>query len=102
MADEISARYGNMLTGSYDCVDRIVLNAYYSLGHNPGRVPGLVAAVARRQRRATRRHAPTADGGQVLWTGASVQQGNRDLRHRLQPGRPQAPDRRGVPDGGTR
>ena len=25
-----------MLTGSYDCVDRIVLNAYYPLGHNPG------------------------------------------------------------------
>jgi hypothetical protein len=24
------------LTGSYDCVDRIVLNAYYPLGHNPG------------------------------------------------------------------
>jgi hypothetical protein len=25
-----------MLTGSYDCVDRIVLNAYFPLGHNPG------------------------------------------------------------------
>jgi hypothetical protein len=25
-----------LLTGSYDCVDRIVLNAYFSLGHNPG------------------------------------------------------------------
>jgi hypothetical protein len=24
------------LTGGYDCVDRIVLNAYYPLGHNPG------------------------------------------------------------------
>src|SRR5665809_149519 len=36
MADEFSERYGDLLTGSYDCVDRIVLNAYFSLGHNPG------------------------------------------------------------------
>jgi len=34
--DELSKRYQGLLTGSYDCVDRIVLNAYYSLGHNPG------------------------------------------------------------------
>jgi hypothetical protein len=36
MADLFSRRYGDLLTGSYDCVDRIVLNAYYPLGHNPG------------------------------------------------------------------
>src|SRR3954468_7891576 len=36
MADEFSERYGDLLTGSYDCVDRIVVNAYYPLGHNPG------------------------------------------------------------------
>ncbi len=36
MVDEFSQRYGKLLTGSYDCVDRIVLNAYFSLGHNPG------------------------------------------------------------------
>jgi len=36
VADEFSQRYGDLLTGSYDCVDRIVLNAYFSLGHNPG------------------------------------------------------------------
>src|SRR5450759_4994640 len=36
MADEFSERYGDLLTGSYDCVDRIVLNAYYPLGYNPG------------------------------------------------------------------
>ena len=29
-------RYGDLLTGTYDCVDRIVLNAYFSLGHTPG------------------------------------------------------------------
>ncbi len=36
MADDFSERYGDLLSGSYDCVDRIVLNAYFSLGHNPG------------------------------------------------------------------
>jgi len=34
--DEFTARYGDLLTCSYDCVDRIVLNAYYPLGYNPG------------------------------------------------------------------
>jgi hypothetical protein len=36
VADDFSERYGDLLTGSYDCVDRIVLNAYFSMGHNPG------------------------------------------------------------------
>ena len=36
MADDFCERYGDLLTGSYDCVDRIVLNAYFPLGHNPG------------------------------------------------------------------
>src|SRR5579859_759999 len=36
MADEFSQRYGDLLQGTYDCVDRIVLNAYYSLGHSAG------------------------------------------------------------------
>jgi len=35
MADEFSERYGDLLTGSYDCVVRIVLNAYHPLGPNP-------------------------------------------------------------------
>ena len=34
--DEFSLRYSDLLTGSYDCVDRIVLNAFFPLGHNPG------------------------------------------------------------------
>jgi hypothetical protein len=34
--DEFTGCYGDLLSGSYDCVDRIVLNAYFSLGHNPG------------------------------------------------------------------
>jgi hypothetical protein len=36
MTDELSKRYGELLTGAYGCVDRIVLNAYFWLGHNPG------------------------------------------------------------------
>ena len=33
MADDFSLRYGDLLTGSYDCVDRIVLNAFFPLGY---------------------------------------------------------------------
>ena len=36
MADELTARYSDLLTGTYDSVDRIVLNAYFSMGHSPG------------------------------------------------------------------
>jgi hypothetical protein len=36
VVDEFSQRYADLVTGSYDCVDRIVLNAYFSLGHSPG------------------------------------------------------------------
>jgi hypothetical protein len=36
MADQLSERYQDLMTGSYDCVDRIVLNAYFRQGHNPG------------------------------------------------------------------
>jgi hypothetical protein len=36
VADDFTERYRDLLTGSYDCVDRIVLNAYYPMGHSPG------------------------------------------------------------------
>src|SRR6266513_2497584 len=36
MADSLSDQYRELLTGSYDCVDRIVLNAYFRMGHDPG------------------------------------------------------------------
>jgi hypothetical protein len=36
MPDQLSAHYRDLLAGSYDCVDRIVLNAYFRLGMNPG------------------------------------------------------------------
>lgn len=34
--DEFSQYYADFLDGSYDCVDRIVLNAYFQLGQTPG------------------------------------------------------------------
>ena len=36
MADDLSERCADLLQGSYDCVDRIVVNAFYSLGHSAG------------------------------------------------------------------
>jgi hypothetical protein len=35
VADDLTGQYRDLLTASYDCVDRVVLNAYYPLGHNP-------------------------------------------------------------------
>ena len=36
MTDGLSTLYRDLLVGSYDCVDRIVLNAYFRMGHDPG------------------------------------------------------------------
>ena len=36
VADDFTERYGDLLTGSYDCVDRVVLNAWFPMGVNPG------------------------------------------------------------------
>ena len=36
MTDGLSSLYQELLSGSYDCVDRIVLNAYFGMGHSPG------------------------------------------------------------------
>jgi len=33
--DGLSTLYQDLLNGSYDCVDRIVLNAYFPMGHSP-------------------------------------------------------------------
>jgi hypothetical protein len=35
-SDEFSEYYADFLDGSYDCIDRIVLNAYFQLGQTPG------------------------------------------------------------------
>src|ERR1700756_883715 len=36
MTDQLSDLYRNLRIGSYDCVDRMVLNAYFRIGHDPG------------------------------------------------------------------
>jgi hypothetical protein len=36
VADDFTERYRDLINGSYDCVDRVVLNAFFSIGHNPG------------------------------------------------------------------
>jgi len=36
VADDFAARYAGLLAGSYDCVDRIVLNAYHPMGNTAG------------------------------------------------------------------
>ena len=34
--DALSSAYADLLDGRYDCVDRIILNAYFSMGCSPG------------------------------------------------------------------
>jgi len=91
--DDFSVRYGDLLTGSYDCVDRIVLNAYYPLGHNPGGF-----------RVWWRRWHGDSDQdpddahlmravGPVRPPGAGMGEGERRPYHRLQGRGAQAPDR---------
>jgi hypothetical protein len=36
MPDSLSDQYAELLTDSYDCMDRIVLNAFFRMGHGPG------------------------------------------------------------------
>jgi hypothetical protein len=36
MPESLSDRYAELLSGSYDCADWIVLNAYFRLGHTAG------------------------------------------------------------------
>jgi hypothetical protein len=36
MPDQLSTLYGDLLEGSYDCVDRVVLNAYFGMGQTGG------------------------------------------------------------------
>jgi hypothetical protein len=36
MTDRPSTLHQDLLVGSYDCVDQIVLNAYFRMGHDPG------------------------------------------------------------------
>ena len=34
--DNFSTYYDDLLSGHYDCVDRLILNAYFPMGHDPG------------------------------------------------------------------
>lgn len=36
MSDRLSTLYQDVVAGSYDCVDRILLNGYFGLGHSAG------------------------------------------------------------------
>ena len=36
MPDQLSTLYGDLLEGTYDCVDRVVLNAYFGMGQTGG------------------------------------------------------------------
>ena len=36
MPDQLSVLYSEFLEGGYDCVDRVVCNAYFSLGQSGG------------------------------------------------------------------
>jgi hypothetical protein len=47
MPDQLSDLYSEFLEGGYDCVDRIVLNAYFRMGGDGGRVSYVVAGVVR-------------------------------------------------------
>ena len=35
MIDKLSSRYTAFLDGTYECIDRIVLNAYFQFGQRP-------------------------------------------------------------------
>jgi hypothetical protein len=36
MPDQLSTLYGDLLKGSYDCVDRVIMNAYFPMGQSGG------------------------------------------------------------------
>ena len=36
MPDQLSVLYSEFLDGGYDCVDRVILNAYFSMGQSGG------------------------------------------------------------------
>ena len=36
LSDSFSAGYAGLIDGDYDCVDRIILNAYFRFAQTPG------------------------------------------------------------------
>ncbi len=41
--DRFTAHYGELLDGTYDCVDRIILNGYFRLGCSPSGLQSMAA-----------------------------------------------------------
>jgi hypothetical protein len=74
--DELTERYGDLLAGSYDCVDRIVLNAYFSPSLAPAskffRSPGVKSDVVPVRSLESRTAAPTAEGGDLDTGGGAT------------------------------
>ena len=96
MADGFSARYGDLLTGSYDCVDRIVLNAYYPLGHSPGGFRTWWRRLHGDDEQLDNTHLMRMAGRFARRVRASAA-AHEHPGDRLQARGTQAPDRRGVP-----
>ena len=94
--DEFSARYADLLTGSYDCVDRIVLNAYYPLGHNPGGFRVWWRRWHDDGDDSLGRRASDAAGRPVRPPGPRLGPGERGAGDRLRRRGAQASDRRGL------
>src|SRR5207244_3040439 len=78
-----------------DCV----ANSLLVPGPEAWGVPGLVAALASRQRRAARQGAPDADGRALRPPGAGIRHGEGNPGDRLHSRGAQAPHRGGVPPG---
>jgi len=47
ISDSLSNRYAELLSDSYDCMGRIVLNAFFRMGACSRRLPGVVAGAER-------------------------------------------------------
>jgi hypothetical protein len=50
--DELSGYYAELLEGTYDYVDRVVLNACFPMGQTGGGAADVVAATSRQRREA--------------------------------------------------
>jgi hypothetical protein len=81
MTDGLSTLYQDLLGGSYDCVDRIVLNAYFHMGMI--RVASRVVASADRIGRDARKRVPGAHDWPLQPSHSRLRQSARPPSHRL-------------------
>jgi len=89
MTDGLSTLYQDLLSGSYDCVDRIALNAYFRMGHSPGGFRVWVAG-ADRVGRNPRKCLPDAAGRPFQPSRSRLCQSAQYCGHRLFGGGAQA------------